>query len=364
VTDRRTLLAPGYAEIVLDNLGREYPYAAHHVAASDEDARRTPRQLHPAFATSFDWHSCVHMHWLGVSLLEFGVGEHLSGHLRVALGENLTPDKLAVEVDYLRAHPGWERPYGWAWLVRLAAVCAGSRDPDIRGWGDALRSAVDAVAELVSRWAEHAEWPVRHGVHTNSAFGLGMLLDAFRELGHASGAAACEAAALRWFGGDAGLDHAGERSGQDFLSASLSQADLMRRVLPAADFATAFEALLPGLSSESLVLNPAVVLDETDGYQVHLHGLNLSRAGQVARIAAELGDSPVAAVLREAQDRLLDAGLAAVVTREYMSSHWLASFAWDALNAAPAATAAPIPAARLADRPADRAAGETGPSAV
>jgi hypothetical protein len=265
-----------------------------------------------------------------------------------------------VEVDYLRAHPGWERPYGWAWLVRLAAVCAGSHDPDIRGWGDALSPAVDAVAELVSRWADHAEWPVRHGVHTNSAFGLGMLLDAFRELGHASGAAACEAAAVRWFCGDSGLDHAGERSGQDFLSASLSQADLMRRVLPADDFPAAFESLLPGLSAESLVLTPAVVLDESDGYQVHLHGLNLSRAAQAARIAAELGDSPVAAVLRDAQDRLLDAGLAAVVTREYMSSHWLASFAWDALSAA-----APAPAARAATAaPAARPAGRTDPSAI
>ncbi|MFF1877797.1 DUF2891 family protein [Leifsonia sp. NPDC058230] len=332
MTDRRTLLAPGYAQIVLDNLGRAYPYASHHVASNDADSRRSPRELHPAFATSFDWHSCVHMHWLGVSLLEFGLGEQSSAPLRAALGANLTPEKLAVEVEYLRAHPGWERPYGWAWLVRLAAVCVASDDAGIRGWGEALRPAADAVAELVSGWVEHAEWPVRHGVHTNSAFGLGMLLDAFRDLGHASGAATCETAAIRWFGSDAALDHAGERSGQDFLSASLSEADLMRRVLPAADFAAAFEALLPDVNADSLVLTPAVVLDETDGYQVHLHGLNLSRAGQVARIAAELGDTPVAAVLRRSHGRLLEAGLAAVVTREYQSSHWLASFAWDAMR--------------------------------
>ncbi|WP_431279999.1 DUF2891 family protein [Leifsonia poae] len=333
MTDRRSELAPGYAQIVLDNLGREYPYAAHHVASSDQDARRTPRELHPAFATSFDWHSCVHMHWLGVSLLEFGVDGDLSTRLREALGADLTASKLAVEVEYLREHPGWERPYGWAWLVRLAALCGSSQDAEINAWGAALRPAVDAVAELVAGWAERTEWPVRHGVHTNSAFGLGMLLDAFRELGHASGAAACKVAALRWFGDDAALDHEGERSGQDFLSASLSEADLLRRVLSPNEFASKFETLLPDLTSRSAVLTPATVLDETDGYQVHLHGLNLSRAAQVARITAALGDTVSASVLRDSRSPLLDAGLTAVVSTEYLSSHWLASFAWDALSA-------------------------------
>jgi hypothetical protein len=351
VTDRRAALAPVYAEIVLDNLGRDYPYAAHHVAADEADAKRTPRQLHPSFATSFDWHSCVHMHWLGVSLLEFGVGAsgagasgagaELDSRLRARLSENLTAAKLAVEVEYLRAHPGWERPYGWAWLVRLASACAASSDAQVQGWGSALRPAVDVVAELVADWARLAEWPVRHGVHTNTAFGLGMLLTAFRELGHEAGAAACEAAAVRWFAADKDWAGETERSGQDFLSAALSEADLLRRVLVPEEFAAWFDGFLPGLGVASLLLAPATVLDETDGYQVHLHGLNLSRAAQTVRVADALGDAQAGAVLRDAHVPLLEAGLAAVVTPEYLSSHWLASFAWDALTASAESHARP-----------------------
>ena len=39
------------------------PEQARPCAGCGQDARR-PRDLHPAFYGSFDWHSCVHMHWL------------------------------------------------------------------------------------------------------------------------------------------------------------------------------------------------------------------------------------------------------------------------------------------------------------
>lgn len=337
--DRRAPRAPGYADIVLDNLSRPYPYAAHHAALDDADARTTPRELHPSFFTSFDWHSCVHMHWLGVSLLGSGLDDERDAALRSALDRSLTPENLSVEIAYLRANPGWERPYGWAWLARLAATCATSDDPDARRWASALDPALDALADLVSRWVAVTDWPVRHGVHTNTAFGLGMLLDAFRATGRQRAAAVCEEAARRWFAADAAWPHEWERSGQDFLSAGLSEADLMRRMLAPDAFARWFAAFLPGLTPESTVLQPARVVDETDGYQVHLHGLNLSRAAQLARIADALeesggaGSADLVPMLREASARLLDAGLGAVVTTEFMSSHWLASFAWDALSA-------------------------------
>jgi hypothetical protein len=336
VTDERAAFAPVYADIVLDNLTRAYPYAAHHVAIDEPDARSTPRELHPAFSTSFDWHSCVHMHWLGVSLLEFGLDPARDAALRRELGRTLTADHLAVEVAYLRANPGWERPYGWAWLARLAAVCANSTDPEVRGWGAALDPALDAVADLLGAWVATTEWPVRHGVHTNAAFGLGLLLDAFRGTGRADAAAVCEDAARRWFAADAGWPHAWERSGQDFLSAGLTEADLMRRVLDGAAFEDWFAAFLPDLEPGATVLSPAHVVDESDGYQVHLHGLNLSRAAQLARIGAALDGSPLGALLQDARGLLLAAGLDAAISREFMSSHWLASFAWDALGASTA----------------------------
>jgi hypothetical protein len=355
--DLRAQAAPDYATVVLGNLSEPFPHSAHHTQVSADD-RPTPEQIHPAFYTSFDWHSCVHMHWLGVSLLGAAAGAasgspqkeasdggtagwvdgSTAASLREALGANLTPAKLAVERDYLLANPSWERPYGWAWLMRLAATCSVSSDAQVREWGAALEPLVDAVAELSVAWMAKAQYPVRHGLHTNAAFGVGYMLDAFRLLGRVDAAKACEDAARGWFGGDRGWPGDWEISGQDFLSAGLSEADLMRRVLPADDFASWFAAFLPELSTESRILQPVSVTDETDGYLVHLHGLNLTRAGQVARIIATLRQSagPEAsaaeAVLSEALDPLLKAGLSGLESGDFMSTHWLASFAWDALG--------------------------------
>ncbi|WP_426975501.1 DUF2891 family protein [Pseudarthrobacter sp. O4] len=329
-------LAKQYSDIVLENLSRPYLYASHHVEKSLAD-RPSPQELHPAFHTSFDWHSCVHMTWLGVSLLEHGLDAGRDAALRTALEANLTAENLAVEGAYLLANPSWERPYGWAWLVRLAATAASSEDEQVLRWGAALDSLVDIVASLVAGWIAKAEFPVRHGLHTNAAFGLGMMLDSFRLLGRDDAAAVCEQASLRWFRNDAGWPGEWELSGQDFLSAGLSEADLMARVLEADDFSRWFDAFLPGLSVDARILAKATVTDESDGYLAHLNGLNLTRAGQIIRIRKALaagGATSAVDVLDEALEPLLSAGLSSVVTEEFMSSHWLASFAWDALVSA------------------------------
>ncbi|MEA5457229.1 DUF2891 family protein [Sinomonas sp. JGH33] len=349
------------AGVVLDNLRRAYPYSAHHVQTSDDD-RPTPLDLHPAFGTSFDWHSCVHMHWLGVSVLSAGVGtggdggaasaidlldgvaddgaarldQTTAARLRGALADNLTAEKLTVEAAYLAANPSWERPYGWAWLVRLAAACHSSPDDELRAWGRNLDGCVDVVERLVQEWLAKAEYPVRHGLHTNSAFGVALLLDGFRALGRTDAAGACEAAARAWFGADAGWASEWELSGQDFLSAGLSEADLMQRVLSPDEFAAWFERFLPRLSAESRMLAVVGVTDESDGYMVHLHGLNLSRAGQLARVARALREatapSSAEPMLAAALEPLLAAGLGALDSDDFMATHWLASFAWDALE--------------------------------
>lgn len=195
---------------------------------------------------------------------------------------------------------------------------------------------MDAAAQLVSGWTARVEYPVRHGVHTNTAFGAGMLHNSFRSLGRFEAAETCAAAARRWFSGDTGWAADWELSGQDFLSAGLSEADLMARILEPAAFSAWFEAFLPGLTPASRILQPVSVRDETDGHMVHLHGLNLSRAGQAARIISVLDGAGArtasADALAQAVDPLLAAGLDAAVSAEFMSSHWLASFAWDALG--------------------------------
>lgn len=322
-----------FAAVAVENTTREYPYAAHHTTSGPDD-RALPVELHPAFATSYDWHSSVHMHWLAARLVAFGLSAGLEARLTSVLQAHLSADHLATEAAYLRGTPHYERPYGWAWLMRLAAEATASEVPAIRSLAPGFVPLVDVVEELVTNWVDGAAHPVRHGVHANSAFGLLLVLEAARSLGRNELAATCERAAREWFGDDAGWPFAWERSGHDFLSAGLAEADLMRAVLPAAEFAPWARAFLSEVQPGDAILSSTIVRDENDPQQVHLFGLDLSRAGSARRIADALGDGePLAAVLDDAADRLLASGLAASVGEEYYSTHWLASFAWDAMEA-------------------------------
>ena len=333
-TDRRSW-ADGFAAVVVANLSRRYPYATQHETQGQDD-RALPIELHPAFATSYDWHSCVHMHWLAARLLAFGVDEAVGARLETLLGENLTAGNLEIEAAYLAAHPHFERPYGWAWALRLAAEVATSPVPAVRALAAATTPFARTVAELVTAWTASVPEPVRHGVHSNSAFALTLIVESARALGLADLEAACAGAARRWFAGDRGWPADWERSGQDFLSPGLAEADLMRLVLPAEDYISWCVGFLGGTAPESPIFRPVTVLDAHDGHQVHLYGLDLFRAGAATRIAGALPDDgdtgELARRLRASVSPLLGAGLAASVSDEYYSTHWLATFAWDAME--------------------------------
>jgi hypothetical protein len=133
------------------------------------------------------------------------------------------------------------------------------------------------------------------------------------------------------FGSDENAPLTLEPSGEDFLSPTLMTADLMRRLLPAAEFGAWLTAYLPVIPTRTADawLACARVEDETDGKAVHLHGLNLSRAWNLANVAAALppGDARTESLLAAAA-RHRDAGLSATLaTRHYAGDHWLPSFA-------------------------------------
>src|SRR5205807_1840193 len=68
--------AAAYARVALTNVQREFPSSLSYVATEPETVTR-PRDLHPAFYGSFDWHSCVEMHWVLVRLLRVAPGLEL-----------------------------------------------------------------------------------------------------------------------------------------------------------------------------------------------------------------------------------------------------------------------------------------------
>ena len=327
------------AAIALANVGREYPNHPGHALADAADAR-TPRALHPAFYGSYDWHSCVHMHWLLARMRRLFADVHAEG-IAAAFDAHLHAAAIAGEVAYF-ARPGaraFERTYGWGWLLLLAAeLHHASQDGDAAAgrWAAALAPLTATIVERYLDYLPRARYPIRYGIHPNSAFGLACALDYATACVDDRLRDAARTSALAWFEADRDLPVAWEPSGADFFSPSLIEADLMRRVLAPAGFAEWLAAALPGLARglPAALFEPAQVSDRRDPQIVHLDGLNLSRAWCMRGIAGALPASdPRAPVLAAAAERHLAAGADGLRSTDYFGAHWLATFALRALTA-------------------------------
>jgi hypothetical protein len=318
------------AAVALSHIGREYPYSPGHVLAGPEDAR-TPRALHPIFYGSFDWHSSVHTHWTLARLLRRFPGAAFAGKIAAFFDEQFTSAKVAAECAYLAAPTarGFERPYGWGWLLKLAEELM--RHENGR-WSRHLAPLAGLVVERFNDFLPRATYPTRSGVHSNDAFALRLAADYAEAAGDDALAALLQAAAMRWYGRDADCPAWGEPGGEDFLSPTLIEAECMRRLMPAADFAAWLTKFLPRLAEgePATLLRPASVSDRTDGKIAHLDGLNLSRAWCWRAIAPAL-PAAARAKAEEAAERHLAASLPHIAD-DYMGSHWLASFAMLALD--------------------------------
>ena len=322
-------LADRMAGIARGHVTRPYPYALLHVMAGPGDIVE-PRVQHPIFHGSFDWHSCVHGWWL---LLRLARLFPATAPPTLALAAtSFTAEKVAGECAYF-ARPtarGFERPYGWGWLLALHGEISGTPH------GDTLAPLARLIAARLAAHLPALTYPIRTGAHGNTAFAL--ILAHRWALAHDPALAALiESCARAWFGGDRGAQ-AWEPDGDAFLSPTLCEALLMARLLPAADFAAWFDGFLPDAAAgqPASLFQPASVSDRSDGKIAHLDGFNLSRAWCWRGIAAALpADHPAQALITATADALLAAGLPHIAG-DYAGEHWLASFALLALTEKPA----------------------------
>jgi hypothetical protein len=274
----------------------------------------------------------VHAHWMLVRLLKLFPTLPEAGAIRATLDSNLNPPNVDAEAAYLsRADSrAFERTYGWAWLLKLAEELACWQDTDAHRWSRDLAPLTHAFVARYVDYLPDARYPIRHGVHSNSAFGLAFALDFAHACDSATLAELCETKARQWYAADRDAPAAWEPSGTDFFSPALIEADLMRRILPERAFGEWLAAFLPGIGRRepASIFTPAAVSDRGDPFIVHLDGLNLSRAWCWRAIAASLpGDDPRAAIAETAADVHRDAGMEGVASGNYAGDHWLATFA-------------------------------------
>lgn len=327
--------ASRFASAALGHVTREYPNKLDHVMAGPADVRG-PRDLHPIFFGSFDWHSCVHGWWTLFTLQRLYPDLPEAERIRTLSDALFTQDNVAAETAYLErpfSRP-FERPYGWAWLLMLAMELERHGD----GLATTLRPLTQAFADRFKAFLPLATYPVRVGTHYNTAFALRLTLDYAEGVGDTELSALCRERALAWHAGDRDCQ-AWEPSQDEFLSPALIEAVLMRRVYAPEAFADWFDAFLPRLDQHQprTLFVPASVSHRSDGKIAHLDGLNLSRAWCWREIAAALPvDDPRRPIALQAAEVHLDSALPHV-TGDYMGEHWLASFALLALLADPGA---------------------------
>ena len=321
-------LAP-FVDMAREAIGREYPVALIVTLENAADLG-LPRALTPAFHGSYDWHSAVHGHWCLVRGARLQPKAEWAAAARQALSRTLTPANLAAELKFVERRPGFERPYGLAWLLQLAAELRAWEHEPARAWRDALAPLESLAAARLADWADRLPWPVRSGEHSQSAFALALALDWARSTGQRAYADRLARACVRLYRSDTAAPVAYEPSGHDFLSPVLAEADLLRRVLPRDAYANWLYSFLPDTHDDAFTrwLEPVRAVDRSDGKFAHLDGLNLSRAWMLQGIVSALPEGHECySPLERAAARHAAAGLEGAHGSDWMGTHWLGSFA-------------------------------------
>lgn len=320
-----------FAKLALDGMDREYPNKPSNVMVGPESVL-SPKAMHPAFYGCFDWHSSVHGHWMLIRLLKEYPGSSVEAEIRNKLSDHLTKENLQVEADYYneKENKSFERMYGWAWTLRLAAELHNWDDADGKVWRENFRPLENKIVELTKGYLPRLSFPIRTGQHPDVGFALGQILDYARLVGDTELEGLILKRAKDYYLADKKYPFEYEPSGEDFFSSGLNEADLMRRVLPQEEFINWFEAYFPNVNQDDFgrLLQPVEVPDVTDGKLVHLAGLDLSRGWTLQGIASALPkDSQMRKRLEASAKAHAQLGYRYVFSGHYEGEHWLATFA-------------------------------------
>ncbi len=318
------------AELPLHCINIEYPNRLSQTLGSGEDLK-SPTELHPAFYGCLDWHSSVHGHWSLVSLLKQFPDLDNADEIKQRLLNNISKENIEAEVAYFKGkhNRSYERTYGWTWLLKLAEELHTWDDATARQLETNLQPLTDLIVEKYIEYLPKLNYALRVGTHTNTAFGLSFAYDYAETIGHEALKTAIKDRALYFFEDDNQCPISWEPSGSDFLSPCLEEAALMKRLLPLEDYKIWLDRFLPQLKNKDFTMEVGVVSDRTDGYLVHLDGVNFSRAWNFHKIAENL---PEYGHLKSLAITHINYSLPSIFGDDYMGGHWLGSFAIYALN--------------------------------
>jgi hypothetical protein len=322
--------ANNLAQLPLHCIETEYPNKIGHVTAGPEDQKR-PRVQHPVFYGCFDWHSAVHGYWSAVTLIKNFPELEKREELLQKIQRNLTSENIKVEIAYLNTKDNktFERTYGWAWLLKLQQELDSWESEYGKELSQILQPLSDMVADRYVEYLPKLNYAIRVGEHSNTAFGMAFAYDYAVHAQNQALKLVIEERAIEFYLRDADCPISWEPSGYDFLSPCLEEVDIMRRILPAAEFHNWIKEFLPHIENGKLEMEIGKVSDRSDGKLVHIDGLNLSRSWVLYGLAAQY---PEYNNLTEIADAHITNTLPNLVADDYAGGHWLGSFAIYALQ--------------------------------
>ncbi len=318
-----------FIPITLANLHREYPNVLLHYFNGDGELL-PPRQLHPAFYGCLDWHSSVHSHWQVVRAIHLFPDAAFVPAAIATLDRSFTIETITGELAYLQPRRSFEMPYGIAWLLQLTAELRQHATPHAQRWLALLTPLEQLGAKRIAAYFADLVFPIRGGLHNQSAFSMGLVYDWACISGESAMLKLIEQRARHFFAADRDAPLAYEPSAVDFLSPTLAEADLLRRVLGQAEFSEWLWGFFGVDMLEKLptMLAPVGVVNPSDGQLAHFAGLNISRAWMLEGIASALTiDDPCRAMLLDLANRHREIGRVDAFHEDYMVSHWAPSYA-------------------------------------
>lgn len=323
------------SKMPLHCIGSEFPNKTSHLSDSEKDASLLPHELHPVFYGCLDWHSSVHGHWMLVKLLKQFPNLENKNEIISLLENSFQSDKMKLEAAYFgkyTASTGYERTYGWAWLLKLDEELY-TWDTDLgKKWHTALQPLTQKIVTLWKDYLPKQTYPNRTGVHPNTAFGLCFAIDWATTVNDKTFLSQLQQKGKDFYLNNTQIPAHLEPDGSDFFSPSLQAADLMTRILPAKEYEKWLAHYFTKKGLERLCTAPTVS-DRSDYQIVHLDGLSFSRAWNMKRIAAYLPkNNPLKTKLNLVSTQFIEKSLSVLFDSGYGGEHWLASFAIFALS--------------------------------
>ncbi len=323
-------LAEELVSLSIKCVDKKYPYKIGYRFV-DEDWVKPHYEVTPSFYGCWDWHSAVHGHWAMVKILKDFPEIPDREIILNKLENNLNKENLKKEYEFFQQDfaKGFERTYGWAWLMKLYSELITWENEKAQIWASNMKPLVELLSNRTIQFLDKLSTPLRPGTHANTAFSFSLMIEYALAAKNEKLLNKIKEYSIKNFYGDINCPINYEPSGTDFLSPCLAEASLMSYILNTKDFNLWFSKFIPSLDKAYFgnIIDPPEVLDPEDPGIGHLIGLMFHRAWTLKDIAKKLDNNSDRKLLQSIAKTHSETGYNIMFKSGYGGEHWLATFA-------------------------------------